>query len=142
MNMYPVSIAIEHSPDQKTRSAIQKGLIDANVMATGDGHFDAVCVVARDAESSVIGGVLGEAYWGWINFTTIWVHPANRRKGIARKMLEQGEAEAARLGYTHAYLDTFSFQCPDLYLRAGYEIFGQLDHFPAGSKRLFMRKEL
>jgi GNAT superfamily N-acetyltransferase len=142
MNPISISVAIERSPDQETRNTIQKGLFDANVMATGDGHFDAVCVTACDAKSAVIGGVLGEAYWGWVNFTTVWVHPDHRRKGIASKMLAQAEVEAIRLGYTRAYLDTFSFQCPDLYLRAGYEVFGQLDHFPAGGKRLFMRKEL
>ena len=86
--------------------------------------------------------MLGEAYWGWFNFTTVWVHPSHRRKGIASKMLAQAETEAARLGYTQAYLDTFSFQSPELYLRAGYEVFGQLDNFPAGGKRLFMRKTL
>jgi GNAT superfamily N-acetyltransferase len=140
--MNPISIAVEHCPAQETRSTIQKGLFDANVMATRDGHFDAVCVTARDTESAVIGGVLGEAYWGWINFTSVWVHSEHRRKGVASKMLEQAEVEAARLGYTQAYLDTFSFQCPDLYLRLGYEVFGQLDNFPADGKRLFMRKKL
>ena len=142
MDINTISIAIERSPDQETRSTIQKGLFDANVKATGDGHFDVVCVTARDATSAVIGGVLGEAYWGWINFTTAWVHPSHRRKGIASNMLAQAETEAARLGYTQAYLDTFSFQSPELYLRAGYEVFGQLDNFPAGGKRLFMRKTL
>ena len=46
------------------------------------------------------------------------------------------------MGYTQAYLDTFSFQCPELYLRSGYEVFGQLEDFPEGNRRLFMRKAL
>ena len=137
-----ITIAVELTPGKEARSAIQQGLFDANVKATGDGHFDAVCVTARDADATVIGGVVGEAYWGWVNFTTVWVHPDHRRQGIASRMLKLAEAEAARLGYTQAYLDTFSFQSPDLYLRAGYEVFGQLDHFPAGAQRLFMRKTL
>ncbi len=140
--MNPIVIAVEPKPDKETRSAIQKGLFDANVKITGDGHFDPICVMARDANSSVIGGVVGEAYWGWVNFTTVWVHPDHRRQGIAREMLLQAEAEAARLGYAQAFLDTFSFQSPDLYLGLGYEVFGQLDNFPADSKRLFMRKTL
>ena len=140
--MAPITIAVELTPDRELRSAIQQGLFDANVKATGDGHFDAVCVTARDAHATVIGGVVGEAYWGWVNFTTVWVHPDHRRKGIAGRMLKQAEAEAARLGCTQAHLDTFTFQSPELYLRAGYEVFGQLDHFPAGAKRLFMCKTL
>lgn len=46
------------------------------------------------------------------------------------------------MGYKQAYLDNFSFQCPNLYVRSGYEVFGQLEGFPAGSTRLFMRKKL
>jgi GNAT superfamily N-acetyltransferase len=137
-----ISVAVERDPDHATKSAIQTGLFDANVESTGDGNFDLVFVAARDLSSMVIGGVVGEAYWGWVYFTTVWVHPDHRRKGLASRMLKAAEAEAARKGYTQAYLDTFSFQYPDLYLRSGYEIFGQLDDFPAGSKRLFMRKTI
>lgn len=140
--MPPIKIAVELTPDRASQRAIQQGLFDANVKATGDGHFDAVWVTARDAHASVIGGVVGEAYWGWVNFTTLWVHPDHRRQGIASRMLKQAEAEAVRLGCTQAYLDTFTFQSPELYLRAGYEVFGQLDNFPAGAKRLFMRKTI
>ena len=140
--MNSIFITIEPHSDKETRNTIDQGLFDANVKITGDGHFDPICVTARDSNSTVIGGVVGEAYWGWVNFTTVWVHPEHRRQGIASEMLLQAEAEAARLGYTQAYLDTFSFQSPDLYLRLGYEVFGQLDNFPADNKRVFMRKTL
>ncbi|MBK9624723.1 MAG: GNAT family N-acetyltransferase [Rhodocyclaceae bacterium] len=138
--MNSISIAVEHSPDQETKSAVQAGLFEANVQSTGDGNFDLVFVAARDSNSKIIGGVVGEAYWGWVNFTTVWVHPEHRRKGLASRMLKVAESEAARKGYTQAYLDTFSFQSPDFYLRLGYEVFGKLDNFPAGSTRVFMRK--
>lgn len=42
----------------------------------------------------------------------------------------------------HAYLDTFSFQAPGFYQRAGYRVFGELPDFPAGHRRYFMTKEL
>lgn len=137
-----ISIAVEQNPDRQAKVAIQTGLFEANVESTGDGHFEAISVVARDSNSNVIGGVVGEAYWGWVNFTSVWVHAEHRRKGLASQMLKAAEAEAARMGYTQAYLDTFSFQSPELYLRAGYEVFGQLDNFPAGAKRLFLRKTI
>ncbi len=137
-----ISVAVEPDADQETKSAIQTGLFDANVQCTGDGNFDLVFVTARDSNSKVIGGVVGEAYWGWVNFTTVWVHPEHRRKGVASRMLNVAEAEAARMGYTQAYLDTFSFQAPDLYLRSGYEIFGRLENFPPGSTRVFMQKTI
>ena len=140
--MESISVTIEHTPDHATKAAIRTGLFDANVGSTGDGNFDLVFVAARDSSATVVGGVVGEAYWGWVNFTTVWVHPDHRRKGLASRMLRDAEAEAVRMGYSQAYLDTFSFQYPDLYLRLGYEIFGQLNDFPAGCKRLFMRKKI
>ena len=140
--MHAVSVAVERNPDRATKRTVHNGLFDANVQSTGDGTFGAVFVVARDSSSTVIGGVVGEAYWGWVNFTAVWVDPEHRRRGLASRMLIAAEAEAVRMGYTQAYLDTFSFQCPNLYLRSGYEVFGQLEGFPEGNTRLFMRKAL
>ena len=140
--MHTISVAVEQDPDPATKRTVQNGLFDANVQCTGDGESGSVFICARDSSSTVIGGVVGEAYWGWVNFTTVWVDPLHRRKGLARRMLSAAEAEAVRLGYTQAYLDTFSFQCPNLYLSSGYEVFGQLEGFPTGSTRLFMRKTL
>lgn len=140
--MNGVSVAVEQDPDQATKRMVLNGLFEANVQSTGDGRFDAVFVTARDAASALVGGVMGEAYWGWVNFTAVWVDPAHRRRGLASRMLMAAEAQAVRLGYTQAYLDTFSFQCPGLYLRAGYEVCGQLEGFPAGGTRWFMRKAL
>jgi len=135
-------ISVERDPDQEIRRVIQQGLIDSNVELTGDPHVELVFVVARDSNSKVIGGLVGEAYWGWVNFTTVWVHPEHRRQGVASQMLREAENEAVRKGYKQAYLDTFSFQSPSLYLKAGYEIFGQLENFPSGGKRFFMRKTI
>ena len=140
--MNAASIAVERNPAQEAKRTISRGLFDATVQCTGDSAIDTVYVVARDPSSAVIGGVFGEAFWGWINFTTVWVDPAHRRKGLASQMLGVAEAEAVRLGYTKAYLDTFTFQCPSLYLRCGYQVFGQLEGFPQGNTRLFMRKTL
>jgi GNAT superfamily N-acetyltransferase len=134
--MHTISVAVEQDPDVATKRTVQNGLFNANVQSTGDGVFASVFVCARDSSSTVIGGVVGEAYWGWVNFTTVWVDPLHRRKGLARRMLSAAEAEAVRLGYTQAYLDTFSFQCPNLYLRSGYEVFGQLEGFPTGQHAL------
>ena len=140
--MESISVVVEHPPTHATEVAIRSGLSSANAKSTGDGNFDSIFVAARDSSATVIGGVLGEAYWGWVNFTAVWVHPDHRRRGLATRMLREAEAEVIRMGYSQAYLDTFSFQSPDLYLRLGYEIFGQLNDFPAGYKRLFMRKSL
>lgn len=56
--------------------------------------------------------------------------------------MEMAESEGAQRGCHNAYLDTFSFQAPEFYLKLGYEIFGTLEAFPDEYKRFFMCKSL
>ncbi|WP_137937410.1 GNAT family N-acetyltransferase [Chitinivorax sp. B] len=137
-----IQIVIDNNPSGQMTRVLYKGIFEANVARTGDGTVDVISVFARDGDDKVIGGIIGSAYWGWINITSVWVDPAHRRQGLASRMLRTIEAEAVERGYHHAYLDTFTFQTPDLYLRAGYEIIGTLDQFPPGFARHFMRKTL
>ncbi|MEY9954229.1 GNAT superfamily N-acetyltransferase [Leifsonia sp. EB34] len=52
----------------------------------------------------------------------IWTSSAHRRQGLARRVVEELEAEAARRGYTRVYLTTGPRQpeAKALYLAAGY----------------------
>lgn len=55
-------------------------------------------------------------------FKRIWTHPDHRRQGLARTVLLELEAQAARQGYRRIYLTT-GFRQPEavgLYLRNGY----------------------
>ena len=49
---------------------------------------------------------------------------------------------AARRGCHRASLDTTSFQALPFYLKHGYAIWGQLDDFPIGHSRYFLKKAL
>jgi hypothetical protein len=61
---------------------------------------------------------------------------------LGTQLLARAEAEAFAKGCRGAYLDTFTFQSVGIYTRAGYAIFGTLEHFPAEHSRHFLRKEL
>jgi hypothetical protein len=39
-------------------------------------------------------------------------------------------------------LDTFSFQAPDFYKQHGYQVFGELQDFPSGHQRYYLKKQL
>lgn len=55
-------------------------------------------------------------------FKRIWVHDEYRRQGLARKILNELEEQAARQGYRRVYLTTGFRQTPAtaLYLNSGY----------------------
>ena len=137
-----VHISLESVPSTETKRALFDELFHANVERTGDGKIVPLCVVARDTENALVGGIYGEMYWGWLNVLVLWVTPASRGKGLGTRLLARIEAEAFAKGCHGAYLDTFTFQDPSLYLRTGYEIFGTLADFPTGHSRHFVRKSL
>jgi GNAT superfamily N-acetyltransferase len=137
-----LSIAVEVEPATDVTRTLFDGLSQANVERTGDGKIERLCVVARDSGCTLMGGIYGEIYWGWLNILALWVTPELRRRGLGTQLLSRAEAEALAKGCHRAYLDTFTFQGVGLYTRAGYEIFGTLEQFPNGHSRHFLRKRL
>jgi ribosomal protein S18 acetylase RimI-like enzyme len=57
-------------------------------------------------------------------------------------MLLQAEQEAIARGCRGAWLDTYSFQARGFYERLGYAVFGILNDYPPGQKRIFLHKVL
>jgi GNAT superfamily N-acetyltransferase len=136
------NITVELEPATDTTRALFEGLFNSNVERAGDEKIERLCVVARDVNGSLIGGIYGEIYWGWLHVLALWVTPKLRRQRLGTQLLSRAEDEALAKGCRGAYLDTFTFQSVGLYTRAGYEIFGTLEHFPAEHSRHFLRKTL
>ena len=75
-------------------------------------------------DATLIGGLAGETFMGWLTIDMLWVEPAFRGRGHAMALLEEAEQEARRRGATDCVLDTFSFQAPGFYRKRGYREFG------------------
>ena len=129
------TIRLENPPSEEDRRKIMDGLLAHNRTRTGDGNYENLTFLVRDAEGELIGGLLGEIYWGWLHIDVLWVNERSRKKGLGRKLMEAAERAAAERGCHSAFLDTFSFQALPFYVKMGYQIFGELPDFPAGHAR-------
>jgi GNAT superfamily N-acetyltransferase len=96
----------------------------------------------RDAEGAIVGGVHGNSGWSWLYISDLWVSETVRGSGYGNALMRRAEQEARNRGCTNIYLDTFSFQAVDFYLKLGFTIFGELPDFPPGHKRVFLQKNL
>lgn len=56
--------------------------------------------------------------------------------------MEAAELEAMQRGCKKSFLDTFSFQAKDFYIKLGYEEVFALDEYPLPSKRHYFVKKL
>jgi len=95
-----------------------------------------------DARGTVVGGVDGLVFGGWLYVKLLWVASALRSRGHGGRLLDRLEQEAVRLGCTHAHLDTYSFEARPFYEKHGYEVFATLDDFPPGHRKHFLHKRL
>ena len=129
-------------PEESAWGIIGRGVATYNKQQAGDNKFQRLCFVLHTPDQEVVGGVLGEVYWGWFYIDLLWVKEELRGLGYGHRLLVHAEEEARQRGAKNAYLDTFSFQAPDFYKGHGYRVFGELADFPPGQQRYFLTKRL
>jgi GNAT superfamily N-acetyltransferase len=138
----PFTINAETDPDPADVAAIRDGLETFNNSHVPPGHFMPLTLVLRDEAGDVAGGLLGATYWGWLYVEIVWLSEKARGAGHGSALLAHAEHEARRRGCRNVYLDTMDWQALPFYRKQGYLVWGQLDDFPAGHTRYFLRKAL
>jgi GNAT superfamily N-acetyltransferase len=129
------------NPEESAWGIIGRGVGNYNQQTAGEDHFRRLCFGIHDQDGELAAGVLAEVYWNWLHIDLLWVREDLRRQGYGGQLLETIEKAAVDLGARSAYLDTFSFQAPDFYKKRGYRVFGELEDFPSGHNRFFLRKD-
>ncbi len=62
--------------------------------------------------------------------------------GLGRRLLEDAEQKAKKLGAKHAALETFEWQARAFYVKQGYEEFARIDNYFKGFYLAHMKKTL
>lgn len=128
--------------DQPAWEIIGGGLTAFNTQQAGEDNGKKLCFVVKKPDGQNVGGVIGATYWNWLYINLMWIQEDLRDQGYGKQLLGLAEEKARQRGAKHAYLDTFSFQALDFYMKLGYEVFGELQDFPQGHQRFFMKKQL
>jgi GNAT superfamily N-acetyltransferase len=139
-------VAMENPPDESTQIILLSGLASFNESCVGPDPVrdprNHICVVARDPEGRVRGGLQGVIVGAWLATDLVWVEESHRRSGLGSRLLAEAEAEARRRGCKWAILATFDYQAPGFYSRRGYVEYSRMEDFPWGSTRHQLRKAL
>ena len=133
MNTTPSKNEIEH---------VRESLMRFNTELVGEDGHTPLSIVEYDERGSIIGGIIGGTYWGWLYIDILWVHEDHRRKGIGSKLLSEAEREAVRRNCHHVHLDTMSWQAPGFYKKHGYEVIAVLPDIPKGNQKYLLKKAL
>ncbi len=135
-------LSLEEAPRPEDVACVRAGLDAYNRQFAPDDGFKPLTILLRAADGTVMGGLLGGTYWGWLHTDILWLDERARGQDWGTRLLQMAEQEAVRRGCHHAHLDTMSFQAQPFYERQGYTVFGVLDDLPAGHRRIFLQKAL
>ncbi|HDM8045082.1 TPA: GNAT family N-acetyltransferase [Vibrio campbellii] len=131
------------NPEQNDLDLIRDGIRAYNRMHLPDGDVDAIGCFARNNEGKVVGGLTGEMFNNTVFVEYLWVDAEARTSGLGSMLIALLEEQVKPHGVTHLYLDTYSFQALDFYLKLGFEKVGQYSGYPAaGIDKHFLQKQI
>ena len=134
-----LSLTMETPPPMEVRAALGEA-INAFHARTVPRDARRFALLLRDADGQLAAGLSGVMAWQWLFVEALWVGDAWRGRGVGRGLLTRAEARAMAEGCHSVWLDTF--QARDFYLALGYQLFGELEDYPPGQTRFFLRKRL
>lgn len=105
------------------------------------GRYQEINLLLRKEDGQILGGVVGEICWNWLEIHYLFVDEPFRQSGYGAKLLNKAENIAKEKQCEFVKLDTLSFQALDFYLRQGYEVYGKIEN--AGRHtHYYMKKNL
>jgi GNAT superfamily N-acetyltransferase len=137
-----LTLSVEKESKKEDIDAVCQGLREFNLQHVPDDNHQPLAILLRDPQGKILGGLLGETYWGWLYISIFWLDTSIRGQGKGRMLLRAAEQEAIQRGCHSAHLDTMNFQAQPFYEKEGYQVFGVLDDLPKGNQRIFMYKKL
>ena len=136
------TIDVRQTPDPEEIRMVGEGLYAYNNQHAPPGDFKRLGVFLRDAEGTLIGGLTGGTYWGYLYVGRLWTEDRFRKVGLGGRLLAEAEQEAQRRGCHSVHLMTGSFNAMPFYQKRGYLIFGELQDMPIGHTQYFMYKNM
>jgi GNAT superfamily N-acetyltransferase len=135
-------ISYELSPTPEDVQRVQDGLAGYNRQFVPVDRFQPITLFLRTSDGEILGGLLGEMYWGWLHVSILWLQESVRGQGYGTQLLIRAEQEARQWGCHSVHLDTLSFQARAFYEMQGYAVFGILPDHPIGHERFYLKKSL
>ncbi len=136
-----IELVVPADPTDAHYQAIMKPLRAFNEAQAGPLRYAPYAIMVRDpATGEDAGGLYGHFYFDWLFVELLVVPEALRGRNLGTRLMDAAEDEARRRGCVGVWLDTFSFQAPAFYAARGYEVFGALEDYPIGKRRIFLRK--
>ncbi|MBA3602120.1 MAG: GNAT family N-acetyltransferase [Parachlamydiaceae bacterium] len=107
----------------EVKKMISQGFVEHAICQTGmDGLSDDSISFEIFDDSSFVGSVVVQLFWGQLQIKYLFVDKKYRGKGIARHLMHQALEFGKVRGCQFAFLETMSFQALELYQKLGFVV--------------------
>jgi len=140
--METLELVFKPLPGEALARFLSDNVINVNFAKTGVSAWHPIGYFLKSPRGEWLGGLTGYIWGGWLHVNFLWVSEPLRGQGHGSRLMDAVEAFTTERGAFAANLETHSFGAVDFYTKRGYRVFGQLDDYPPGHRKLFLRKEL
>ena len=137
-----MQIIVETKPQPADMSTIVQGLLAYDASKADGETVKYLVVTLRDDQNTVVGGIVGATYLGWLHINTVWIKDDFRGQGHGQALLAAAEAEAIHRGAHSVCLESLTFQAVTFYEKLGYTRFAELPNYPGTEKKVYLSKKL
>lgn len=141
---HPKKLHISSETTQADKDYVRKKMYAFNAAhfpAELKGRYQEVNLFVKNAQGEVLGGLLGEICWNWLEVHYLYVSDELRQSGYGTKLMREAERIAREKQCDFIKLDTLSFQALDFYRKLGFEVYGQLPN-AGGYTHYYLKRDL
>lgn len=139
----------------KTNEIVEEGtandarFIDDNIVAfneqqlphTNKQPFYDIDKVIKDSEGNVIAGITTTVFqWNELHIHGMWTNEEFSGENLQSKLINNIEKELKDYGGHVIWLETYLSEAKDLYVKNGYEVYGELDDYSVNCKAYYLKK--
>ncbi|PBB20526.1 GNAT family N-acetyltransferase [Mesorhizobium sp. WSM4313] len=122
--------------------AIEDSIFVHNQHAVGRGDAQGLGFVIRVEAGRIVGVAAGYSWAGTSELKQLWVDEAYRGRGYARELLNAFVTEAAIRGVRRIWVQSYDFQAPGMYEKAGFMRVAEFAEWPQGHSNVVLCKTL
>jgi hypothetical protein len=81
------TFALEAEPAAEDVRYVSEQLAAYNRQQVGDDQHQRLAIFVRDGTRTIVAGLVGDTYWGWLSIALLWVEQGLRQHGIGTRLL-------------------------------------------------------
>ncbi len=122
--------------------AIEDRLCAYNSVAIGRDDARGIGFVIREADGRMLAAAAGYTWAGTSELKQMWVDETCRGQGYGQALLDAFVDEAAQRGVRRIWVQSYDFQAPAFYEKAGFVLVAEFGGWPEGHANIVLCKTL